>query len=77
MKIGFVRRGHFATGGAEPYLLRLAAALRGFGEETSLITSPDWPADRWPFGEILHLEASSPREFADGFLKKLPIATSI
>ena len=70
MKIGFVRRGHSATGGAEAYLLRLAAALRGLGEETSLITSPDWPADRWPFGEILRLEASSPCEFADAFLKK-------
>lgn len=69
MKIGFVRRGHSATGGAEAYLLRLASALRGFGEETTLITSPDWPADRWPFGEILRLEGKTPRDFAAEFSK--------
>lgn len=70
MKIGFVRRGHSATGGAEAYLLRLASALRGFGEETTLITSPDWPADRWPFGEILRLEGKTPRDFATEFSKQ-------
>ena len=70
MKIGLVRRGHSATGGAEAYLLRLAAALRGFGEEIKLVTTPDWPTDRWPFGEILRLEGSSPREFAASFSKQ-------
>lgn len=70
MKIGFVRRGHSATGGAEAYLLRLASALRGFGEETKLVTTPDWPADRWPFGEILRLNGATPRDFADEFLKQ-------
>ena len=69
MKIGFVRRGHSATGGAEAYLLRLASALRGFGEETTLITSPDWPAGRWPFGEILRLQVKTPRDFAAEFSK--------
>jgi UDP-glucose:(heptosyl)LPS alpha-1,3-glucosyltransferase len=67
MKIGIVRRGHSATGGAEAYLLRLASALRDFGEETTLITSPDWPADRWPFGEILRLKGKTPRDFAAEF----------
>ena len=67
MKIGIVRRGHSATGGAEAYLLRLASALRDFGEETTLITSPDWPADRWPFGEILRLKGKTPRDFAGEF----------
>jgi UDP-glucose:(heptosyl)LPS alpha-1,3-glucosyltransferase len=70
MKIGLVRRGHSATGGAEAYLLRLAAALREHGEEIKLITSTDWPADRWPFGDILRLEGDSPREFAAAFSKK-------
>lgn len=70
MKIGFVRRGHSATGGAEAYLLRLASALRGFGEETTLITTPDWPSDRWPFGEILRLEGKTPQDFAVEFSKQ-------
>ena len=70
MKIGLVRRGHSATGGAEAYLLRLGAALRELGNETQLITSPDWPADRWPFGDIIRLEGDSPREFAASFSKK-------
>lgn len=70
MKIGFVRRGHSSTGGAEAYLLRLASAVRGFGKETTLITSPDWPADRWPFGEILRLEGKTPQDFAAEFSKK-------
>ncbi len=70
MKIGLVRRGHSATGGAEAYLLRLAAALREHGEEIQLITSPDWPTDRWPFGDILRLQGDSPREFAAAFSKK-------
>lgn len=70
MKIGLVRRGHSATGGAEAYLLRLASALRGFGEETTLVTTPDWPSDRWPFGEILRLEGKTPRDFATEFSKQ-------
>lgn len=70
MKIGLVRRGHSATGGAEAYLLRLASALRQLGEEIQLITSTDWPADRWPYGNILRLEGDSPREFAAAFSKK-------
>lgn len=70
MKIGFVRRGHSATGGAEAYLLRLAAALRGFGEETTLVTTPDWPSERWPFGEILRVEGKTPRDFAAEFSRQ-------
>ena len=70
MKIGLVRRGHSATGGAEAYLLRLASALREFGEETTLITTQDWPADRWPFGEILRLEGATPCDFSNAFSKQ-------
>ena len=67
MKIGFVRRGHSATGGAEAYLIKLAAALRRTGAETTLITSSDWPAERWPFGDILRLPAKNPLAFAAAF----------
>lgn len=67
MKIGFVRRGHSSTGGAEAYLIRLASALRSSGQDTTLITTSDWPAERWPYGEILRLPGKSPREFASAF----------
>jgi UDP-glucose:(heptosyl)LPS alpha-1,3-glucosyltransferase len=67
MKIGFVRRGHSSTGGAEAYLIRLASALRSRGEETALITTSDWPAERWPFGHIQRLGGKSPGEFAAAF----------
>ncbi|MCX6962367.1 MAG: glycosyltransferase family 4 protein [Verrucomicrobia bacterium] len=67
MKIGFVRRGHSSTGGAEAYLIRLASALRSSGQETTLITTSDWPAERWPFGDILRLPGKSPQEFATAF----------
>lgn len=67
MRIGFVRRGHSATGGAEAYLLRLAAELQKNGEECVLVTTPDWPADRWPFGKILRITERGPKEFAEAF----------
>jgi UDP-glucose:(heptosyl)LPS alpha-1,3-glucosyltransferase len=67
MKIGFVRRGHSSTGGAEAYLIRLASELRSRGEETTLITTSDWPAERWPFGDIQRLSGKSLREFAAAF----------
>lgn len=67
MRIGFVRRGHSATGGAEAYLIRLASELSESGEECVLVTSPDWPAERWPFGKILRIDAKGPSEFAEAF----------
>lgn len=67
MKIGFVRRGHSHTGGAEAYMLRLAASLRQQGHDPTLITSSEWPADGWPSGEILRLPAKSPDTFAEAF----------
>lgn len=68
MKIGLVRRGHSATGGAEAYLLRLADALRGLGHDPVLVTTPDWPTERWGFsGEIVRLQAWSPDAFAAAF----------
>ena len=67
MKIGFVRRGHSATGGAEAYLLRVAAALSKLGQGTSLITTEDWPAERWSNGEIQRIPGKSLEEFSRAF----------
>ncbi len=67
MKIGLVRRGHSATGGAEAYLLRFAAEASRRGHEPVLITTPGWPKDRWPFGPMITLPARSPVEFATNF----------
>lgn len=64
MKIGLVRRGFSATGGAEAYLLRLAHGLAAAGHEPVLITSGEWPADRWPNGRIIRLPGGNPLEFA-------------
>ena len=69
MKIGFLRRGHSSTGGAEAYLLRLAEGMRALGQETTLITSEEWPADRWPHGEIIKIPGKTPDEFAAAFDK--------
>jgi UDP-glucose:(heptosyl)LPS alpha-1,3-glucosyltransferase len=63
--IGFVRRGYSATGGAEAYLQRLARGIVDLGHEVRLITTPEWPASAWPFGEITQLRASSTIAFAD------------
>ncbi len=65
--IGLVRRGYSASGGAEAYLLRLAAGLQKRGCRTTFYTTEDWPADRWKFGEIIHLPGHGPLEFARAF----------
>lgn len=66
-EIGLVRRGYSASGGAEAYLLRLAAGLQQRGCRTTFYTTEDWPADRWKFGEIIHLPGGGPLEFARAF----------
>src|SRR4030095_9949076 len=43
MKIGLVRRGYSATGGAEKYLLRLAMALKQAGHELRLFSDVHSP----------------------------------
>src|SRR5215510_13464946 len=43
MKIGLVRRGYSATGGAEKYLLRLAAELARAGHDLVLFSDIAWP----------------------------------
>jgi UDP-glucose:(heptosyl)LPS alpha-1,3-glucosyltransferase len=65
LTIGFVRRGYSASGGAEAYLKRLARGLVELGHTALLLTTTDWPASEWPFGEIRHLRARSPGGFAD------------
>lgn len=68
MKIGLVRRGYSPTGGAESYLLRLAAALEAAGHQPGLVASREWPPDRWPTARPVALVPGSgdPRRFAAG-----------
>src|SRR4030095_14828643 len=69
MKIGLVRRGYSATGGAEAYLLRLAGALGRAGHEVVLFSDRTWPEDALfqpgvEFGQIAW-EVSGAKNFAD------------
>ena len=70
MKIALVRRGFSATGGAEAYLLRLAAELACRGHELTLVTSGDWPAKAWPYGPLLRLPGQTPSSFASAFARR-------
>lgn len=65
LSIGFARRGYSATGGAEAYLQRLARGIVDLGHEVRLITTQEWPASAWPFGEITQLHAKSTKAFAN------------
>ena len=69
MKIGLVRRGHSATGGAEAYLIRFAREALRAGHTPVLITTAEWPEERWIGTPILRLDASSPEAFAAAFQK--------
>lgn len=70
MKIGLVRRGYSATGGAEAYLTRLAGALFRMGHELVLFSDRHWPDSSFAAEQIQLtrsvIEASSPGMFADG-----------
>ncbi len=66
MKIGFVRRGYSATGGAEAYLRRLAAGVAEAGHEPVLIGSGEWPEAAWPGEFVVRVDGSSPARFAAG-----------
>jgi UDP-glucose:(heptosyl)LPS alpha-1,3-glucosyltransferase len=65
MKIGFVRRGFSASGGAENYLKRLAQGVVNAGHGVELFTNDEWPAAEWPFGTVQRIRATSPIAFAD------------
>ena len=65
MRIGLVRRGYSATGGAENYLIRLADALEIAGHAPVLFASPDWPRDRWPaHRQLVAINMGGPSYFA-------------
>ncbi len=63
MKLALVRRGYSATGGAEAYLQRFAAALHSAGHEPVLFSSRAWPAEAWPFAQQAIGGDDSPRGF--------------
>lgn len=70
MRVALVRRAWAETGGAERYLMRFAAGLAAHGHEPMLVTGPDWPSERWAYGEVCRLPANSPRTFADALAQK-------
>ena len=69
MKIGLVRRGYSATGGAEAYLKRFADAACEAGHSCVLFADGEWR--EWK-GERFKLAGGSPREFADAFAAENP-----
>lgn len=64
MKIGLVRRGFSATGGAEAYLKRFAQAASALGHECILFGTKDWPKGEWPYAFKKIKHGRSPLEFA-------------
>ena len=67
MKVLLVRRAYSPSGGAEKYLLRLAAGLRGKGVRVGLATAAEWPGEAWGSGEVVRIPGSGPAAFADAF----------
>ncbi len=72
MKVGLVRRGYSASGGAERYLKRLGEALAQADHEAVLFSSPEWPAADWNVGEVVPVQGRSPSAFADNLAKLDP-----
>ena len=65
MKIGLVRRGYSATGGAERYLIRFAAGLEARGHSCVLFSDRPWPSSAWGEREQITLKkGKSPGDFA-------------
>ena len=64
MRIGLVRRGYSASGGAEAYLFRFAAAARAAGHEPVLVCGPEWPEGVWPHEQVV-VAGKTPEGFAD------------
>src|SRR4051812_20481436 len=73
MKLGLVRRGYSATGGAEAYLLRLARELARRGHELVLFSDVRWPDSALAVHDLpltrAVIDASNPRGFADAMEK--------
>ncbi len=69
MKVGLVRRGHSASGGAENYLRRFALALAAAGHDCALFSSEPWPDWRH---EFFLVKGGSPRAFADALAASRP-----
>lgn len=74
MKLALIRRGYSATGGAEAYLKRFAAALAAAGHEPTLFTDAEWPEGEWPFA-LRALGGGSPTEFARRLAEARPRET--
>jgi UDP-glucose:(heptosyl)LPS alpha-1,3-glucosyltransferase len=72
LTVAFVRRGYSATGGTEAYLQRLARGIVDLGHDVRLITTPEWPNEAWPFGEITRVRTRSTIGFADELEKLRP-----
>ncbi len=64
MRIGLVRRGYSASGGAEAYLFRFAKAAHAAGHEPVLICGPEWPREVWPHESVV-VAGKTPEDFAD------------
>lgn len=71
MKIGLVRRGFSATGGAEAYLRRFANAASEVGHSCVLFAGGEWPEAVWT-GERVAVPGASPRAFADALAASRP-----
>ncbi len=71
MKIGLVRRGFSATGGAEAYLRRFAAASSAVGHSCVLFTTDQWPEDQWDQQRV-EISGTSPQSFADALRHSKP-----
>ena len=64
MRVGLVRRGYSASGGAEAYLFRFAEAARAAGHEPVLICGTEWPEDAWHHEQVC-VAGRTPEDFAD------------
>lgn len=64
MKIALIRRRYSATGGAEHYLQRLAAAMTKRGHHVTLVCE-NWSGGNAYFSQIIALPTKSPKRFSD------------
>lgn len=64
MRVGLVRQSYSPSGGAEKYLLRLAAVLQSSGHVPILISGPDWPDDRWEHPDRFICETTKKQDLA-------------